>query len=59
MSEQPQTVVGPPSCDDHAAHQIGCLSCAAAVCESDDLDLGEFLDLMEHIGWPDQGGATR
>lgn len=47
-------VVGPASCDDHVAHTIGCLNCAFAVCESDDYDLGEFLDLMEHIGWPEE-----
>jgi hypothetical protein len=22
-----------------------------AVCDADDLDLSEFLDVMEHVGW--------
>lgn len=50
-----RAVVGPPSCDDHSAHTIGCLDCASAVCEADpDIGLGDFLDLMEHIGWPEE-----
>jgi hypothetical protein len=45
-------VLGPAHCDDHRAHAVGCLDCAAEVCAADDLDLGDFLDEMERIGWP-------
>lgn len=46
-------VLGPAHCEDHRAHVIGCLACAAEVCASDDLDLGDFLDEMRRIGWPE------
>lgn len=47
-------VVGPASCEDHRAHVVGCLDCAAAVCAAEDDDLGNFLARMESIGWPEE-----
>lgn len=44
-------VVGPGHCERHRAHQIGCLDCAAEVSASAGLDLCDFLDLMDDIGW--------
>ena len=54
MSSPNAVRVGPPHCDRHTAHHVGCLACAQAVCEAGAYDLDEFLDLMEHIGWPAQ-----
>lgn len=48
-----EPVVGPPSCEDHRTHRVGCLDCAAAVCASDDFTLDAFLGEMERIGWPE------
>lgn len=45
-------VVGPAHCEDHRAHVVGCLNCAYEVAWADDLDLSDYLDAMEHIGWP-------
>lgn len=51
MSNSRALVVGPAHCERHKAHVVGCLDCAYAVAEADDLDLDAFLDVTEQIGW--------
>lgn len=46
-----QLVIGPPCCEDHLAHVLGCIGCAGAVCIANDLDVDKAVDELIQIGW--------